>query len=211
MIKPVLYYIYDPMCSWCWGYRPTWQALQEKLKSTIEVQYRVGGLAPDSNEAMSIEMQHFLQQTWHKIAAQLGTEFNFDFWTQCQPIRSTYPACRAVLIAREYNLEQDMYLAIQQAYYLQAKNPANIDTLVNIAAELGLDVVKFEKKILSEDIQLQLTDEVAFVRNMPIQGFPSLVLSINGELKSIAIDYQHWQVSYEAVIAYLPTEQVNLS
>lgn len=204
MNNPILYYVYDPMCSWCWGYRTTWQVLQERLQPFVDIQYKVGGLAPDSDAVMPTDMQNFLQQTWHKIAAQLGTEFNFDFWTQCQPRRSTYPACRAVLIARQYNLEQAMYLAIQQAYYLNAKNPSNIDTLVSIAAELGLDTVMFEKELTGRDVQQQLVDEIAAVKSLPIQGFPSLVLSINDGLKTIPIDYQHWQTNFETVMACLP-------
>ncbi|WNC67490.1 DsbA family protein [Thalassotalea nanhaiensis] len=203
MNKPTLYYVYDPMCSWCWGYRPTWQTLQEQLQPLVNIQYKVGGLAPDSDVPMPTDMQNFLQQTWHKIATHLGTEFNHDFWTSCQPRRSTYPACRAMLIARQHNLEQEMYLAVQQAYYLNAKNPSNIDTLVSLATELGLDAAMFEQQMLSNEVQLQLIDEIGFVSDMPIRGFPSLVLSINGELKAIPIDYQHWQTSYEAVTAHI--------
>ena len=84
-MKTKLFYVYDPMCSWCWGYAPTWQRLKSELASHVEVVYALGGLAPDSDDAMPQAMQKFLQQTWQKISQQLGTEFNFDFWQQCQP------------------------------------------------------------------------------------------------------------------------------
>ncbi|MEF1187337.1 DsbA family protein, partial [Vibrio sinaloensis] len=29
MTKAKLYYVYDPMCSWCWGYKPTWRAVED--------------------------------------------------------------------------------------------------------------------------------------------------------------------------------------
>ncbi len=126
MSKAILYYVYDPMCSWCWGYHDTWEKLQALLKTQfankLEIQTLLGGLAPDTNEPMPGELQVFLQQTWSRIHEQLGTQFNFDFWTKCQPKRSTYPACRAVLVARQQGLEKAMDEAIQQAYYLQAKN-----------------------------------------------------------------------------------------
>lgn len=204
MTKPVLYYIYDPMCSWCWGYRPTWLALQEQLHTTaLEIQYRVGGLAPDSDAPMPNAMQAFLAQTWQKISAQLGTQFNFDFWLQCQPRRSTYPACRAVLIAREAGLEQAMYFAIQQAYYLHAKNPSDNELLVELAVAVGLDGTLFEQKLNSDKLHQQLVNEIEQVRKMPMQGFPSLVLAVNNQLFPIPIDYQHWQSSYDAIIQRL--------
>ena len=70
MNKPVLYYVYDPMCSWCWGYSPVWLTLQKQLKSIVNIHYIVGGLAEDSNEPMSDDMQIFLQKTWQKISLE---------------------------------------------------------------------------------------------------------------------------------------------
>lgn len=59
-IQPILYYVYDPMCSWCWGYAPTWHKLKAALEgSGVMVKYQLGGLAADSNEPMPLEMQDF--------------------------------------------------------------------------------------------------------------------------------------------------------
>jgi putative protein-disulfide isomerase len=201
--KPILYYIYDPMCSWCWGYRLTWLLLQAKLESVVRVNTMVGGLAEDSNVPMPETMQYFLQQTWHKISAELGTQFNFDFWSQCQPKRSTYPACRAVIIARQYQKEQAMCLAIQDAYYLNAKNPSEVTTLIKIATSIGLNGDLFAQQINSDKLKQQLDHEITRVRAMPIQGFPSLVLSVDGELFPIRLDYKNWQTSYDIILTTL--------
>ncbi|MBW8184892.1 DsbA family protein [Shewanella nanhaiensis] len=200
--KPKLYYIYDPMCSWCWGYAPTWHKLKTALEeSGITVKYKLGGLAPDSDEPMPEEMQVFLEQTWHKISAQLGTVFNYDFWQQCQPRRSTYPACRAALIAREHNLEQAMLQGIQTAYYLEAKNPSDLETLTDIAISIGLDSTEFIKQMHSEKLNQKLMSEIASTRQLPIQGFPSLVLVHNNQVTPIQINYQNWQASYQDIIS----------
>ena len=201
--KPILYYVYDPMCSWCWGYRPTWVLLQKKLESVVEVRLLVGGLAEDSNVPMPEHMQGFLQQTWHKISAQLGTQFNFDFWSQCQPKRSTYPSCRATIIAREYNKEQAMCLAIQEAYYLHAKNPSEVNTLVELAESIGLDGDLFSQQIKSDKVNQQLMHEIAKVRTLPIQGFPSLALAVGEDLYPIRLDYKNEQISFDMVSAIL--------
>jgi len=192
------------MCSWCWGYQPTWLLLQKKLESIVQIQMRVGGLAEDSNVAMPQEMQGFLQQTWRKISAELGTQFNFDFWSKCQPKRSTYPSCRAVIIARKYQKEQAMCLAIQEAYYLHAQNPSEVNTLIKIAESVGLNAEMFAQQITSDELNRQLDSEIKEVRSMPIQGFPSLVLAVDGELLPIRLDYKNWQTSYEMILALVP-------
>jgi len=191
------------MCSWCWGYRPAWLLLQKNLESVVQINTMVGGLAEDSNAPMPEKTQHFLQQTWHKISAELGTQFNFDFWSQCQPKRSTYPSCRAVIIARQYQKEQAMYLAIQEAYYLQAQNPSEVATLVKIATSIGLDGDLFAEQLNSNKLKRQLAHEITRVRTLPIQGFPSLVLAVGGELFPIRVDYKNWQTSYDMILATL--------
>jgi putative protein-disulfide isomerase len=200
MKKPILYYVYDPMCSWCWGYRNTWLKLSKALEGKVSVQYQLGGLAPDSDIPMPNSLQEMLQNTWRKINAQLGTEFNFDFWTQCLPQRSTYPACRACLIARQYGKEKEMLFAIQQAYYLNAKNPSLSETLINLAADIGIDVQAFEKPFLSNELNEKLIDEIDASRQLPIQGFPSLVLVVDKHFLPIAIDYLDWRKTYSEIM-----------
>ena len=200
MEKPVLYHVYDPMCSWCWGYRETWLKLSEALASQdIEIHYQLGGLAPDSDVPMTMEMQQMLQGVWRNIQTKLGTEFNFDFWTKCQPQRSTYPACRACLIARNQGKEKEMLFAIQQGYYLQAKNPSLIDTLGTFAEQIGFDKAWFEQQLEDDLVNQQLMEELTTTRQLPIQGFPSLALAFKGEIIPIGVDYVDWENTYKQI------------
>jgi putative protein-disulfide isomerase len=203
MKNPTLFYIYDPMCSWCWGYKNTWQALQQALAPLVNIEYKVGGLASDSNVTMAKPMQTLLQSTWKKIENELGSQFNHDFWHNCIPRRSTYPACRAVIIAREYHLESQMLEAIQKAYYLEAQNPSNNDVLIQLAQCLGIDKIEFEQKLISDDINNKLLSEINLIQKMPIQGFPSLVLHLDEQYYPIRIDYQDFKTTLEEIKSYL--------
>lgn len=191
------------MCSWCWGYRATWlqleNAIENKLHSSADIKYAVGGLAPDSDLPMAEDMQQFLKTTWQKIATTLGASFNFDFWDNCQPRRSTYPACRAVLAARTFGLEKEMLYQIQQCYYLQSRNPSNDDVLIAASIEIGIEKSAFEDKFYSEDIVRLLAKEIETVQHLPVRGYPSLVLFINDKALPIQLDYKNWQTSFEQI------------
>jgi putative protein-disulfide isomerase len=199
-VKPfILYHVHDPMCSWCWGYRRVWDQLRVALPSSVTVVNVVGGLAPDTDEPMPLEQQHTIAGYWHKIAEQTGAEFNFDFWEKCQPRRSTYPACRAVLAAREQQTEQAMIDAIQRAYYLRAMNPSNNSTLVTLAVELGLNVERFSQELAGQKIRAALQQDFALRRKIGAYSFPSLVLARVDELIPIAVDYQTHQTTLNAI------------
>ena len=201
---PVLYYIHDPMCSWCWGFRKVWQELQVQLDGSVAIKYVLGGLAPDSDLPMPLALQETISNTWRKIQREIpGTEFNYNFWTDCQPRRSTYPACRAIIACRmqQAELELDMLLAIQQTYYLHAKNPSDNDVLIQLASDIGLNAEVFAKDIESETCHKLLFDELQESRRLYVHSFPSLVLSCNGVDSAIAIDYNNSHQILQSILS----------
>jgi len=198
-VKPTLatlYYVHDPMCSWCWGFRETWQSLQTALNSDIKITYILGGLAADTEQTMPLNMQKIIETTWRHIQQEIpGVKFNFDFWALNQPKRSTYLACRAIIAARKQQPDSAfrMLLAIQQAYYLQAKNPSNVELLVSLAGDIGLDVLLFESDINSEWCRNDLSKEIAFCQDIGVYSFPSLILYKDGDYKLLEIDYNNYR------------------
>ena len=201
---PILYYIHDPMCSWCWGYRPTWGELKASLPRGIDVVNLLGGLASDNEQPMPTELQQTIQGHWRKIQAMLGTEFNFDFWTRCRPRRDTYKASRAVVVAAASGLEEEMIFAIQRAYYLKAMNPSEPDTLVQLAGKLGMDEDTFRSALVSEQADQEFRRQVALARRLGVRSFPSLVLKIQNRVNRVSLDYQDHRVSLQD-IRYLVT------
>lgn len=194
-----LYYVYDPMCSWCWGFKPVWEKIEQALSGEIEIVYLLGGLAPDSDQPMPIATQQQIAAYWRRIEALLGTEFNHEFWALNTPRRATYPACRAILAARAQQAEAEMLTAIQEAYYLQARNPSDNDVLIDLASNLGLDMAKFGAVLLDEKTQQALLAEIHFARSIGGNSFPSLFVQSPAGITPISIDYQHADTCIEQI------------
>ncbi|WP_086983681.1 DsbA family protein [Vibrio aphrogenes] len=188
-MKAILYYIHDPMCSWCWGYKPTWDKLKAALPSQVTVTPLLGGLAPDNTEPMSVAMQQNLQQIWRQIEAKLGTRFNHEFWRQASPVRTTYPACRAVIAAQMQQQGEAMNEAIQQAYYLRAMTPHTEATHTLLAKELGLDVEQFLIDRKSERVEQEFARQRAQCQALGIASFPTLVLQAGEQYHLLELDY----------------------
>lgn len=187
-----LYYIHDPMCSWCWALRPQWQRLLQRLPRQIRVVKLLGGLAPDTDEPMPEEMSERIQSTWRRIEQTVpGTHFNFDFWTNTFPRRATWPACRAVIAARAQGeaCAEAMLEAIQRAYYQQARNPSNTDLLITLAGEIGLEIGEFSQSLSAPQTQALLQQEMAQAEALGVDSYPSLVLAIDGSHWPVPVDY----------------------
>ena len=199
-----LHYLHDPMCSWCWGFKPTWNIVTKQLKGKIQIISLLGGLAPDSDEDMPLQIRDYVQSNWRRIEEKIpGTKFNYDFWTKCKPRRSTYPACRAVISARVQNpdCETSIISAIQKCYYLDSQNPSNEDVLVRLARELGLDAEKFRFDLKSEKVSATLLTEISLAKSLEMQRMPSLSLQTGRELKAISIDYLDPNYIVEQIIS----------
>ena len=192
MSAPRIFYIHDPMCSWCYAFSQSWAALQQALPRDMEIVYLVGGLAPDTTEPMPPATQKMVQQAWQRIEQTVpGVRFNWDFWSRNTPIRSTYPACRAVLAAKKQRAEAEpeMIHAIQIAYYQQAKNPSLPETLQACACEIGLDAEIFSEDLKSPARENELQQQIQQARSMGVYSYPSLRLVHNNTVFPIAVDY----------------------
>ena len=95
-------------------------------------------------------------------------------------------------------LEKAMIKAIQEGYYLNARNPSDFDTLIAFAKEIGLDAEQFELDLNSESTEKKLNNEITMSRSIGAQGFPSLILKSNKfagveETKSQELKKPQWQ------------------
>jgi putative protein-disulfide isomerase len=163
-----------------------------ELPDRVNIKYLLGGLAPDTNAPMPELMRQSIRQTWQRIQTEIpGTQFNFDFWEHCVPRRSTYVACRAVIAARQQNSVAGfrMLLAIQEAYYLHARNPSDTEVLVDLASHLALDTHTFSAALQSEQTRSALLDEFAERDRLGAHSFPSLYLQYGSHSQRVPIDY----------------------
>jgi putative protein-disulfide isomerase len=92
-----------------------------------------------------------------------------------------------------------MILAIQRGYYLRALNPSDSAILQQLAEELSLDVGQFVQDLESADTEQHLQQQINLSRQLPIAGFPSLVLQVNEAVFPITLDYRNYQQSLQDI------------
>lgn len=196
-----LYIAYDPMCSWCYGFAKNKQELIDALKDEMDIKLILGGLAPDNDEPMKDEMRAGLQNTWQRISSSLEIKFNHSYWDKNTPYRSTYPACRAIIVARKKGKELLMNKAIQKAYYLDAINPSLVKNLADILISIGIneDKNKLMDEINNNQTRQELLDEISFARSLRLDSFPSLAINKNDKIYHIELDYLNTQTMIDKI------------
>ena len=94
-----------------------------------------------------------------------------------------------------------MITAIQRGYYLEARNPSDVDTLVALAGECGMDRQAFASLLDAPAVHGALADEIAEARNIGVQSFPSLRLCAETGCVAVSIDYNEPSRMYEQITA----------
>jgi putative protein-disulfide isomerase len=186
-----LYYIYDPMCSWCYPYEQSLAELQQ-LPALLNFEFILGGLAADTTDPMPAATQKMVQHAWQQIELTVPhIKFNFDFWSNNTPLRSTYPACRALIAAAQQapKFAQLLRKQIQQAYYQAAQNPSLNTTLITCAEYTHLDIKQFKADLCTQETKKQLSEHIQFARSLGVSSYPSLRLVLEGKIYTIVINY----------------------
>ncbi len=168
-------YVMDPMCSWCYAFQDELDSFVSQFDS-VNLDWVMGGLAPDSSEPMEQQMRQAIASYWVQIEQQTEVTFNHDFWSLNTPYRSTYAACRAVISAQalaEQGAEK-MVKAIQHAYYKLAQNPSLQTTLVECASSIGFEPIKFAQVLESQSTEDQLRQHLVLTQQLQVRGFPAL-------------------------------------
>ncbi|HUJ74784.1 MAG TPA: hypothetical protein VL359_07990, partial [bacterium] len=70
-----LYYFGDPMCSWCWGFRPVLEQVDREYPELRRVTV-LGGLRGGSAGPMSDELARMIQGAWRRIEETTGQPFD---------------------------------------------------------------------------------------------------------------------------------------
>ena len=187
-----LIYVADPMCSWCWGFAPVLEEVCAALPAA-GFELVLGGLAPDDDAPMDEATRRYVQGAWDAVEARTGARFNRDFWTRCAPRRSTWPACRAVLVAEELAPGSGgaLFRALQRAYYLEARNPSEPDTLRAVFGEVvaGADLEAFAAALDGEPARAELTRHLRRRDELGAPSFPTLLLAREGGVHLLARGY----------------------
>ena len=65
---------------------------------------------------------------------------------------------------------------------------------------IGIDEQAFKARLLSTELNQKFMTELHAVHQLPIRGFPSLVLEVNGQAVGVPLDYTNPQTSFDAIV-----------
>ena len=197
--KPILIYVGDPMCSWCYGFGNEIAEVINELEEEVELEIVMGGLRPYNSQTMS-ELKDFLTEHWHDVNEASQQPFKYDI-LDTELLYDTEPACRAVMIARELQPNSAMlyFHKVQTAFYAKNKNPHLTATYADIAHKMGMDRNTFVKKFESEEYKNLIKQDFLKASQLGVRSFPTVLLIHRGETNVVAAGYSKAEKLMKAI------------
>lgn len=191
-----LIYVADPMCSWCYGFGATIDALLEEPGPAAPLQMALvmGGLRPYTTEPMAPGLADEIFGHWHHVHEASGLPFAQAPNTALHEpgfVYDTEPASRAVVAVRTHwpRLVWRYFKAVQQAFYADAKNVTRPEVLADLAEALGIARAEFALAFAAPAVHEATRSDFAQSQAWGIRGFPALVAEHGGALHLVAQGY----------------------
>lgn len=194
MNKPVLHYIYDPLCGWCYGAAPLLAAARRIEGLRVEL-HGGGMMAGINRQPVSEALRNYVMPHDHRIAAMTGQPFGQNYFDGLLRDHGAWfdsePPITAILAAEALDGRgADLLARIQSAHYAEGQRIAEVEVLIRLAAEIGLDAVAFAAEYSRQNGSLTQA-HIAASRNLLARvgghGFPTFVLEQGGRVAPLDI------------------------
>lgn len=171
----------DPICSHCWAMEPVWRRFLYLYGEHVEATHLYGGLLrgwEGFRDSAGIQQPSDIPPHWDEVAERYGQPIDPSVW-HTDPLASSYPASVAAHAVRAIapEREEDYLRRVRQALFLEARNIARPEVLIECAADIGLDAAQFEAALNDPASTEAFEADLATKARDGIRGFPTLVVS----------------------------------
>lgn len=193
--KPEVYYIYDGLCGWCYGFSPVINSFHDKYKAQFNFQVFSGGMVTGEREGTINEVASYIKSAYKNVEETTHVKFGKNFIDKTLEEGTAYyssvPSALAMALFRTQKPEDSIAFAtrIQKAIYDEGLPPAELETFGTCVKDFGMDPVLFQQKMEDPLIQNLVQEEFKTISSWGITGFPTVVYKDKDKAFIIAKGY----------------------
>jgi predicted DsbA family dithiol-disulfide isomerase len=179
----------DVMCPFCYiGKRKFEAALaQFPQRAQVEIVWKSFQLNPDLDTDTSKSVRQSLAESkgWTleqtdeamsyvvNMAQSVGLTYHFDKAV----VANSFDAHRFSHLAKKHGLQDEAEERLFAAYFIEGKNTADHQTLIQIGAEIGLDSSEVKNVLEAGDFAAEVQKDISEARQVGVTGVPFFVFN----------------------------------
>lgn len=174
-----LIYGYDPLCGWCYAFRPVMEAVTE-AHPDLHVRIACGGLVVGERVGPIADSRGYLLAGQEQLRQRAGVVFGDAFLNgllaEGTHISNSEPPCRAVWVAQQIAPDRAYAFAheLPHAHYWRGLPLDEANVLGDLAAEQGIDRDAFIARWQSDEAKRETQAWFAASRAEGVTMYPTL-------------------------------------
>jgi putative protein-disulfide isomerase len=189
-----LLYGFDPLCGWCFAFRPTMAAIVAHYP-TVPIVLAYGGLVVGERVRPIRHDRDYLIAGLAEVQRVSGVAAGAAYYEGLLQagtyISNSEPPCRAITVVRQLAPERVYAFAdsLPHALYVRGLALDDADVLAELVAAQGIDVEPFLKRWDSDAARSATRQQFALARAQGFSTYPTLIYERDGQLYPIAKGY----------------------
>jgi len=191
------YYVFDPLCVFCYGFSPIIHKLYNDYKEDVEFELLPGGLWIDSHKKLvTPQVAINLTKASKKVETISGRVFGEGFYKllEKEHVFDSFVGSKAFITAAEMD-ESDPFIYLEKLYeltFIRGKDTNNEEMYIEAAKETGLDINTFKELFGSKEKTNETRKKINKVREIGVKSYPTLLLEKEHEIHSYDINYKDY-------------------
>lgn len=208
--RPVrLIYAFDPLCGWCYGFRPAIRALRSAVGDRATWAIAGAGLVTGDRERPIREtaaaLEKGMSQVERRTGARFGEAFRKNILAKGTWRLSSEAGCRAMFVAEQLAGEKvfEFTDALSTAFWDEGLLPDDPSTLRGCAQDAEIDADALLAAWATDDAKASTRAAFALWRHHGISEYPAVFVERGAELERVFEGYVEIDVAIERVEAVL--------
>ncbi|HAA12319.1 MAG TPA: hypothetical protein DCE41_11705 [Cytophagales bacterium] len=167
----------DYICPYCYVSMGALHKLQEKYD--LNITWKGMEIHPDTPDEGMLLTDFFKDADVPNMLAGLKTraeEVGLPFG-DLQILSNSHDAHTAAEFARAQGKLEEFHVAMMKAYFGDTKNIGEMEVIMEVAKEVGLDLLKLEEALVTSAYEDDLMQDLADARQWGITGTPTLIIN----------------------------------
>lgn len=199
-MKTKIYYIMDTMCGWCYGFSDVISKIHEKYKDAYDFSILPGGMWVDENvKTINDSLGDYIKG--HNIRIEeltgkkFGEGFNKNILGNSNVVLDSLPGAKSVVLIQRLkkDITFDFLKKIQEAFFIEGKDPNNLEIYTEIAESFGISKEVFETEFLSKSLTKETAKYFNMVALMGDLSFPTVILVEGDKGRIISQGYSNFE------------------
>lgn len=181
-----LLYGFDPLCGWCFAFRPSMRAVREAY-AALPITLMCGGLVVGERVRPLAQDRDYLIQGLAAVQRTTGVRASEAFFSgvlaEGSYVSNSEPLCRAITVVEQLAAQQayDFADSITHAFYERGLAPDAPDLLAELAAAQGVDAATFLQHWHSDAARIATQERFREAQQQGFVSYPTLVYERDGQ------------------------------